>query len=103
MPTYACMHFFVSPHRTHNPQKSPRLVPCLLVPSRPDLYKLWLLDTEEDRPEYLGCYIDDKDDRVLTNAITTEDMTWAICRDHCADKDALYFATQVSFLVLYSM
>lgn len=43
----------------------------------------------------MGCYADNKGDRVLSDMISSDDMTAAVCREHCADKDALYYGTQV--------
>lgn len=71
-----------------------------LVSSRLDLYKLWLPEASED-PEYVGCYADDKSERVLSDMITTDGMTPAVCHDHCLDKDTPYYATQVSHLCGY--
>lgn len=64
----------------------------------PDLFKLWWPQEPED-PEYLGCYHDDKEDRVLSHKVTIPGMTTAVCRDYCSDKDTLYYATQVGLRV----
>lgn len=63
-----------------------------------DLFKLWW-PTEPEDPEYVGCYHDDKADRVLAHKITIPGMTSAVCRDHCLDKDALFYATQVHIYI----
>lgn len=60
----------------------------------PDLFKLWWPKEPED-PEYVGCFHDDKADRVLAHRVTISGMTPAVCRDFCSDKDALFYATQV--------
>ena len=60
----------------------------------PDLFQLWW-PTESEDPEYVGCYHDHKEDRVLAHSITVPGMTAAICREYCSDKDALFNATQV--------
>lgn len=59
-----------------------------------DLYKLWWPNEPED-PEYVGCYADSVDDRVLTDMTYSDGMTTAVCNAHCSDKGALYYATQV--------
>ena len=46
--------------------------------------------------EYIGCFKDDKNDRVMTHKIFDDGgMTTAHCREHCADKNAPYYGTQV--------
>jgi len=59
-----------------------------------DLFKLSLPEAPQD-PEYLGCFSDDKTDRVMTHKISIKGMTSAVCREHCSDKDALFYGTQV--------
>lgn len=66
----------------------------------PDLFKLWQPEEREEpeepeEPEYVGCYNDNKEDRVLSHMVTIPGMTTAVCREHCSDKDTLYYATQV--------
>lgn len=60
------------------------------------LYKLpWpAAPTADD--EYLACYRDTRDERVMTDKITLGHMTPAICREHCSKNEALYYATQVT-------
>lgn len=62
-----------------------------------DLFKLWLPEAPhaDEYPEYLGCFADDQHDRVMTNMIAAESMTPALCREHCSDKDASFYGTQV--------
>ena len=43
----------------------------------------------------MDCYADDAEERVMSNMYISDDMTSAIYRDHCKDKNALYYATQV--------
>ncbi|CAM9721826.1 unnamed protein product [Ascophyllum nodosum] len=58
-----------------------------------DLYKLeWA--SEPDDEEFVGCFGDDKDDRVLDEMIVTQSMTPSVCREHCVDKAAKFYATQ---------
>ena len=40
----------------------------------------------------MGCYMDKKDDRVLTNMLTSDSMTPLVCAAHCSGYP--YFATQ---------
>ncbi|CAM9700723.1 unnamed protein product [Ascophyllum nodosum] len=58
-----------------------------------DLYELVWPDPPTDR-EYMDCYADDAEERVMSNMYISDDMTSAVCRDHCKDKNALYYATQ---------
>ncbi|CAN0291073.1 unnamed protein product, partial [Ascophyllum nodosum] len=58
-----------------------------------DLYKLEWPDTPAD-PEYMDCYADDEEERVMSNMHVSDVMTSGVCRDHCKDKKALYYATQ---------
>lgn len=62
-----------------------------------DLFRLSLPEPPlaDEYPEYLGCYADDKQDRVMTHKIALETMTPTRCREHCQDKDAMYYGTQV--------
>lgn len=62
--------------------------------NNPDLYRLQWPEEPED-PEYVGCYHDDTQDRVLTHTIAVEGMTTAVCREYCSEKNAPYYATQV--------
>lgn len=64
-----------------------------------DLFELSLPEAPQD-PEYLGCFADDKEDRVMTHKITMKGMTSAVCREHCSDKDALYYGTQVHICLI---
>eukprot|EP00903_Cladosiphon_okamuranus_P013409 g12494.t1 len=50
---------------------------------------------EPDSDEYVGCFADDKEDRVMTHEIRGEDdMTQAVCRAHCEAFDSPFYATQ---------
>ncbi|CAM9604115.1 unnamed protein product, partial [Ectocarpus sp. 12 AP-2014] len=60
-----------------------------------NLYRLSWAPAPEDE-EYVGCYADNKGDRVLSDMISSDDMTAAVCREHCADNDAPYYGTQFS-------
>lgn len=44
--------------------------------------------------EYAGCFIDMRE-RVLTDMLVDDDMTTDLCRSHCEDNGAKYYATQV--------
>ena len=43
----------------------------------------------------IDCYADAEEERVMSNVYTSDDMTSTVCRNHCEDKGALYYATQV--------
>ncbi|CAM9947792.1 unnamed protein product [Scytosiphon promiscuus] len=60
------------------------------------LYKLDWPAAPVDDPEYVNCYRDDRSDRVMTDKVTRDDMTPAVCREHCLDKGASYYGTQYS-------
>lgn len=45
---------------------------------------------------YLECYADSKGDRVMGHMVSSDDMTPAVCREHCEAKDAMYYGTQVT-------
>ncbi|CAM9552578.1 unnamed protein product [Pylaiella littoralis] len=60
------------------------------------LYKMDWPEAPTDDPEYVGCYRDDQNDRVMTDKVTLGDMTPAVCREYCLDRDALYYGTQYS-------
>lgn len=64
----------------------------------PDLYKIDE-PMEPDSEEYVGCYADRQDDRLMTHEIKfQDDMTQAVCRAHCEGFDSLFYATQVPAL-----
>lgn len=44
--------------------------------------------------EYEGCFADKKQ-RVMTDVLVDDDMTPVLCRSHCEDNGAQYYATQV--------
>ncbi|CAM9965889.1 unnamed protein product [Ascophyllum nodosum] len=58
-----------------------------------DLYELVWPDTPTDL-EYMDCYADDMEERIMSNMYASDDMTSAVCRDHCKESNALYYATQ---------
>lgn len=64
------------------------------------LYKMEWPESPADDPEYVGCYRDERSDRVMAEKFTQGDMTPAVCREYCMDKDASYYGTQVSHLLL---
>lgn len=66
-----------------------------------DLYELPAVETSTD-PEYMECYADKKDDRVMGHMIMDAAMTNAVCRTHCEDKEALYYATQVHYNIRFA-
>lgn len=87
-------------------------IPCHLLQTIPrtetcggtdafDLYKLEWADAPVNHPEYMECYADMKGDRVMGHKITTDDMTPAVCREHCMGKDAMYYGTQVSVCLCF--
>lgn len=59
------------------------------------LYKLAWPTAPTANDEFLDCYRDTRDNRVMADKVTRWDMTPAVCRQHCLDKDARYYATQV--------
>lgn len=61
-----------------------------------DLYKLEWPEAPVDDPEYMECYADVKTDRIMDQMVSTCDMTPAVCRKHCMDKNAMYYGTQVN-------
>lgn len=51
---------------------------------------------DPDSAEYVGCFADDQADRLMTHEIKfRDDMTQAVCREHCEQFDSLFYATQV--------
>lgn len=59
------------------------------------LYKLEVPEAPTDNSEYLGCYRDTRDDRVMTDKTASNGMDPVLCREYCVDRDALYYGTQV--------
>ncbi|CAM9746286.1 unnamed protein product, partial [Ectocarpus fasciculatus] len=52
---------------------------------------------EVEGDEYVGCFADDPDDRLLGYEIKNQpDMTQAVCRTYCEGFDAHFYATQYS-------
>ena len=49
-----------------------------------------------DSPEYKGCYMDMKNDRVMGDMMKAEMMTPVLCREHCMGKGVITYATQVT-------
>lgn len=83
--------------------RPPPLPPSLPLPPKAetcggidafDLYKLEWAEPSDD-PEYMDCYADSKNDRIMGHMIKQDDMTSAICREHCMERNALYYGTQV--------
>lgn len=58
-----------------------------------DLYKLVSAE-EPDHEEYVGCWSDTDESRVMQDMLVDNDMTTDMCRDHCEGSDAVYYATQ---------
>lgn len=50
---------------------------------------------EPDDEEYVGCFGDDADNRVMGDMIIQDDMTPGVCREHCLNRSAKYYGTQV--------
>lgn len=48
---------------------------------------------EPTDPEYMDCFADKKEDRVMSKMHVAPDMTQAACRSHC--DGYMYYATQV--------
>ncbi|CAM9495915.1 unnamed protein product, partial [Scytosiphon promiscuus] len=46
-----------------------------------------------DTDEYEGCFAD-TEQRVMADMLVDDDMTQVLCRSHCEDNGALYYATQ---------
>lgn len=66
-----------------------------------DLYQLeWAEASTSD--EYVGCFADMKSDRVMHDLMVMDDMTESTCRAHCSSRDALYYATQVKALSVFT-
>lgn len=60
-----------------------------------DLYKITVPKATRG-DGYVGCYADDKEDRLLENEIKWQNnMTEDVCRDHCAEFSSHFYATQV--------
>lgn len=59
-----------------------------------DLYEL-VWPAESTDSEYLDCYNDKKEDRIMSDMLVDPDMTQAVCRTHCEGLDSMYYATQV--------
>lgn len=59
-----------------------------------DLYKLQWASQPVDS-EYMGCYRDMTDRRLMTDMIWDESMTPSLCRQHCEGTGAMYYGTQV--------
>eukprot|EP00904_Undaria_pinnatifida_P006971 jgi/Undpi1/3403/HiC_scaffold_15.g06776.m1 len=58
-----------------------------------DLYRMeWA--PASDSPEYKGCYMDIKNDRVMGDMMEAEMMTPVMCREHCMGKGVVTYATQ---------
>ena len=72
-------------------QRTPRPTPAPTTPAPTVSY-----------PASMGCYMDKKDDRVLTNMLTSPSMTPLVCAAHCSSYP--YYATQygneVKFMVM---
>ncbi|CAM9455943.1 unnamed protein product, partial [Laminaria digitata] len=60
-----------------------------------DLYKLdW--PEPSSSPEYMDCFADDRSDRVMGDMLVLDTMSTEACREHCSDKNAMYYGTQYS-------
>eukprot|EP00752_Nemacystus_decipiens_P008218 g7348.t1 len=59
-----------------------------------DLFKLWW--PSEYDAEYVGCFNDNLQDRVLSHRTRIDGLTTEMCRDYCSERDALFYATQYS-------
>ncbi|CAM9474079.1 unnamed protein product, partial [Ectocarpus fasciculatus] len=57
-----------------------------------DLFELGPLSPSEDH--YLGCFADDKSDRVLGDKMSSGDMSLQLCEDYCTAMDKPFFALQ---------
>ncbi|CAB1101486.1 unnamed protein product [Ectocarpus sp. CCAP 1310/34] len=64
----------------------------------PDLYKIAEpkeVEEVDEVDEYVGCFADDPEDRLLGNEIKHQpDMTQVVCRVYCEGYDAQFYATQ---------
>ena len=52
---------------------------------------MWAAESTD--PEYMDCFSDKKEDRVMSNKWVDSHMTQAACRSHC--DGYMYYATQV--------
>jgi len=43
----------------------------------------------------VGCYVDNVEERVMSDQYISDYMTSTVCRDYCDGKGALYYATKV--------
>ncbi|CBJ30578.1 conserved unknown protein [Ectocarpus siliculosus] len=63
-----------------------------------DAFDLFKLEEDSLSPPsedyYLGCFADDKGDRVLEDKISASDMTLETCEEHCTALDKPFFALQ---------
>lgn len=59
-----------------------------------DMYKLEWPEPSDDE-EYVGCFVDAKDDRIMDNMITDDNMTPQLCRDHCENTYSIYYGVEV--------
>eukprot|EP00752_Nemacystus_decipiens_P012284 g10890.t1 len=57
-----------------------------------DLFELGSLPPSED--QYLGCFADDKLDRVLGDMMSSDHMSLQVCGDYCTAMDKPFFALQ---------
>jgi len=64
------------------------------------LHKLDGPEAPTDNSEYVGCFRDTRDDRVMTDKTTSNGMDPVLCREYCVDRDALYYGTQVHTVVV---
>eukprot|EP00903_Cladosiphon_okamuranus_P020893 g19186.t1 len=54
-------------------------------------------DGEKDAAVYIGCFHDNKDDRVLGDKFHSPDMTHGVCLAYCTELGAAFMATQYGF------
>eukprot|EP00903_Cladosiphon_okamuranus_P013013 g12142.t1 len=60
-----------------------------------DAFDLFELDRGTPTEEYyVGCFADDRHDRVLDDMISTSDMTLELCEGHCSSIDKPFFSLQ---------
>lgn len=100
--THTSMIVCFSPSRRPHPWIPPIFAGLATTKNQFDLYQLEWAPASTDA-EYMDCFKDSKEDRVMgDNLVVKGGMTQAVCRDHCANRSAMYYGTQVPYFLLYT-